>query len=77
MTTEGSLVAGSPGYFVRLNPAQPGEAASPGAVNKAELYLTSQPPGAPESYPARDIVDAGFLQLVRYGILSADDPLGC
>jgi len=75
VTTKGSLVAGSPGYFVRLNPANPGEAASAGAVNEAQLYLTSQPPGAPKSYPARDIVDAGFLQLVRYGILSADDSL--
>jgi glucoamylase len=75
VTTKGSLVAGSSGYFVRLNPANPGEAASAGAVNEAELFLTSQPPGAPKSYPARDIVDAGFLQLVRYGILSAADPL--
>jgi glucoamylase len=60
---------------VRLNPIKPGEAAEPGAVEKAKLYLTSQPPNAPQSYPARDIVDGGFLQLVRYGILSADDPL--
>jgi glucoamylase len=75
VTTKGSLVPGSSGYFVRLNPANPGEAASAGAVNEAELFLTSQPPGAPKSYPARDIVDAGFLQLVRYGILSAADPL--
>ncbi|HUZ96761.1 MAG TPA: glycoside hydrolase family 15 protein, partial [Edaphobacter sp.] len=75
VTTEGSLVAGSPRHFVRLNPAKPGAVANPGSVNKAELYLTSQRPGAPQSYPARDVVDAGFLQLVRYGILSADDPL--
>lgn len=74
-TTGGSLVHGSPHYFVRLNPAKPGEAAAPGAVNNADLKLTSRAPGATESYPARDIVDAGFLQLVRYGILSADDPL--
>ena len=75
VTTEGSLVAGSPRHFVRLNPAPTGAVASPGSVNKAELYLTSQRPGAPQSYPARNIVDAGFLQLVRYGILSAHDPL--
>ena len=55
VTTKGSLVAGSTGYFVRLNPANPGEAASAGAVNEAELYLTSQPPGSPKSYPARDM----------------------
>ena len=58
-----------------LGSSNPGEAASAGAVNEAELYLTSQPPGSPKSYPARDMVDTGFLQLVRYGILSADDPL--
>ncbi len=75
VTTEGSLLAGSSRYFVRLNPAAPGQVASPGSVNQAELHLTSQPPDAPQSYPARGIVDAGFLQLVRYGILSADDPL--
>ncbi len=74
-TTEGSLVPGSSHYFVRLNPAKPGEVAGPGAVNKAEFRLTSQRPGCPASYPARDIVDAGFLQLVRYGILKPDDPL--
>ncbi len=75
VTTQGSLLQGSPRYFVRLNPAKPGEAAAPGAVDKAEFKLTSQPPGSPQSYPARNIIDAGFLQLVRYGILSASDPL--
>jgi glucoamylase len=75
VTTEGSLVAGVARHFVRLNPARPGEVAGPEAVNKANLKLTSQPPGAPESYLAREIVDAGFLQLVRYGIISVDDPL--
>ena len=75
VTTEGSLVQGSSRYFVRLNPIKPGEVAATGAVNKAELKLTGQPPESPESYPARDIVDAGFLQLVRYGILSPNDPL--
>jgi glucoamylase len=75
VTSGGSLVHGETRYFVRLNPARPGEAADPGAVNHAAFNLTSQPPGSPASYPARDIVDAGFLQLVRYGILSADDPL--
>jgi glucoamylase len=75
VTTKGSLLAGTPRHFVRLNPIPPGEAAEPGAVETADFFLTSQPPNSPRSYPARDIVDAGFLQLVRYGILSAGDPL--
>jgi glucoamylase len=65
----------SKGYFVRLNPAKPGEVAEPGDVDKANLTLTSQPPGSPDSFPASEIVDAGFLQLVRYGVLAADDPI--
>lgn len=75
VTTEGSLLPGVTRYFVRLNPANPGQVASPGAVNSADLKLTSQPPGARDSYPARNVVDGGFLQLVRYGIFAADDPL--
>jgi glucoamylase len=75
VTTKGSLLAGSPRHFVRLNPMQPGEAVESGAVDRAELFLTSQPPDQRRSYPARDVVDAGFLQLVRYGILPAGDPL--
>lgn len=75
MTTAASLVAGVARHIVRLNPARPGEVVGPEVVNKATLQLTSQPPEALQSYPARDIVDTGFLQLVRYGIVSADDPL--
>jgi glucoamylase len=75
VTTEGTLLPGVDRYFVRLNPAKPGEAASPQSVNTANLKFTSQPPGQPESYPARNVVDGGFLQLVRYGVLPPDDPL--
>ncbi len=75
VTTRGSLVPTLPRHFVRLNPAKPGEATRPGAVNEAQLGIGNQPPGSPASYPARDIVDAGFLQLVRYGVLAANDPL--
>ena len=75
VTKRGSLSPKIQRYFVRLNPAKPGEVAGRGAVDAAELKMPDQPPGAPDSYPARDVVDAGFLQLVRYGILAPDDPL--
>jgi glucoamylase len=58
-----------------LNPVKPGDVAEPGDVDKAVLKLTSQPPDSPDSFPASDIVDAGFLQLVRYGVLAAKDPI--
>jgi len=75
VTTKGSLVPGLSRHFVRLNPAKPREAARPGEVDEAMLEIVNQPPGSPLSYPARDIVDMGFLQLVRYGVLAMNDPL--
>jgi glucoamylase len=41
----------------------------------ALLTLANQPPGGPYQFPAKDVVDAGFLELVRYGIREANDPL--
>ena len=74
VTAKGSLVPGIVRHFVRLNPAKPGEATTPGAVDEAMAGIANQPPGSASSYPARDVVDGGFLQLVRYGILAADHP---
>jgi glucoamylase len=39
------------------------------------VILSNQPPGARVEFPAKDIVDAGFLELVRYGIRDAGDPI--
>ena len=39
------------------------------------LTIANRPPGAQHVFPAKDIVDAGFLELVRYGIRQADDPI--
>src|SRR6266705_2331965 len=39
------------------------------------LVLANQPPGARFAFPAKEIVDTGFLELVRYGIRGADDPI--
>jgi glucoamylase len=36
--------------------------------NLGTIELRNQPPGVPFAFPARNIVDAGFLELVRYGI---------
>jgi len=39
------------------------------------VILSNQAPGAQYQFPAKEIVDAGFLELVRYGIRRADDPI--
>jgi glucoamylase len=40
----------------------------------AILTLSNQPPGAPRDFLAKEIVDAGFLELVRYGVRGPHDP---
>ena len=39
------------------------------------LHLNNRGPGEKFEFEAREIIDAGFLELVRYGIRAADDPL--
>ena len=39
------------------------------------MTIANTEPGKPYQFPARDIVDAGFLELVRYGIRKAGTPL--
>ncbi len=75
VTTRGELVDGISRHYVRINPAASGSAAKPFDVDTAMATLTSQAPGSNATYPARNIVDAGFLELVRYGIRSASDSI--
>lgn len=75
VTHEGTLLDGVPRYYVRLNPTSPDGPIPAEDAGRGTVSLSNQLPGAPSSFPAREIVDAGFLELVRYGIRSADDPI--
>ena len=57
-------------HYIRINPNVAGE-----DPNVGDLVLANQPPEGPYAYPARDIVDAGFLELVRYGVRDPYDPM--
>ena len=39
------------------------------------IHINNRPPGTRTEFEAREIIDAGFLELVRYGVRRADDPL--
>ena len=75
VTSEGSLHPGIAKYYMRILPEEVG-AANP-AEGKEERLLTIKnlPPGQQNQFPAKDVVDGGFLELVRYGIRAADDPI--
>ena len=70
-TTAGTLLPGVPRYYIRVNPNLDGRE----DPNIGDVVLANQPPEGPYAYPARDIVDAGFLELVRYGVRDPHDPL--
>jgi glucoamylase len=75
VTTEGSLVPSIRRHFIRLHPADAANPQPDDDPNYGILTLRNQRPGAPAKFPAKDIVDAGFLELVRYGIRMPGDPL--
>jgi len=74
VTTEGTLVPGIRRHYIRVNPASSVDCADEDP-NCGTLVLANQPPGTRNEFPAKEIVDAGFLELVRYGIRSANDPI--
>ena len=76
VTEKGTLVPGITRHYIRINPAVSSEG-STGDENPdtGELVLANQKPGNQYKYPANQIVDGGFLELVRFGVRAADDPL--
>jgi len=75
VTTEGTLVPGIRRHYIRILPDDVGNPDPAEDPNSGTLKITNLPYGAQNSFPAKEIVDAGFLELVRYGIRKADDPL--
>ena len=74
-TKDGSLCAGITQHYIRILPEQVGDENPAGNPAQRVLAIKNIPPGQPSEFPAKDVVDGGFLELVRYGIRSADDPI--
>lgn len=75
VTTEGTLVPGIKQHYIRITPTEIDNPHPNENPNQGTIFINSQPPGKPAEFPAKEIVDAGFLQLVRYGIRKPDDPI--
>jgi glucoamylase len=75
VTTEGTLVPGIPRHYIRILPVDVGNPCPVEDPNHGFLSLANRSPGTPWKLPAKEIVDGGFLELVRYGIRKADDPV--
>lgn len=75
VTTEGSLVPGITRHYIRIHPTDVNDASPDEDPNRGILPIRNRPPGTPWQFPAKEIVDAGFLELVRYGIRKPGDSL--
>jgi glucoamylase len=75
VTTEGTLVPGIKRHYIRLLPVDVNDHSPAEDPNNGTIILANRPPGTPYSFKAKEIVDAGFLELVRYGVRQAGTPL--
>ncbi len=75
VTTEGTLVPAVTRHFIRIHPVDIKDPHPDEDPNHGLLWLPNRAPGERAGFPAKEIIDAGFLELVRYGIRKPDDPL--
>ncbi len=75
VTTEGVLHPEVKRHYMRIKPPACGEMYARDTCGAGTVHINNREPGEQTEYAAREIIDAGFLELVRYGIRRADDPL--
>lgn len=75
VTNDGILHPEVKRHYMRVRPPEAGEAYACESCGKEMIRLNNRPPGTRFEFEAREIIDAGFLELVRYGVRRADDPL--
>ncbi|MCU1328441.1 MAG: glycoside hydrolase 15-related, partial [Bryobacterales bacterium] len=75
VTTQGTLVPGISRHYIRIQPVDIDDPEPRENPNMGMLTLRNRPPGTSSQFQAKEVVDAGFLELVRYGIRPAGDTL--
>jgi glucoamylase len=75
VTNDGVLLPEVKRHYMRIRPPETGNAIDREGPGTEMIHLNNRPAGTPYEFEARQIIDAGFLELVRYGVRRADDPL--
>ena len=75
VTNDGVLDPAVKRHYMRIRPPESGEAYACESCGKETIRIANRPPGTQTEFEAREIIDGGFLELVRYGVRRADDPL--
>ncbi len=74
-TDDGVLLPEIKRHYVRINPPKPGEPFYNPDLGLGHYNIANRAPGECFNFAANEVIDGGFLELVRYGIRRADDPL--
>ena len=74
-TVDGVLDPAVKRHYMRIRPPAQGEPFHDPSVPAGQIHIANRAPEEKNAFEARAVVDAGFLELVRYGVRRADDPL--
>jgi glucoamylase len=74
-TKHGTLYPGITHHYMRIRPPAIGEPFHNPDIPHGMIHIANRAPGEQFAFEARTVVDPGFLELVRYGVRRADDPL--
>jgi len=75
VTNNGVLLPDVKRHYMRIRPPECGEPYAHEECGSETIRLANREPGERYEFEAREVIDAGFLELVRYGVRRADDPL--
>jgi glucoamylase len=75
VTNHGTLLPGVPRHYIRIRPPRCGDPYAHDGCGEEIVRINNRGPGERADFEARNVVDAGFLELVRYGVRRADDPV--
>jgi glucoamylase len=75
VTNNGVLHPDVKRHYMRIRPPECGDPYAHEECGREIVHINNIPPGVKSDFEAREIIDGGFLELVRYGVRAADDPL--
>jgi glucoamylase len=75
VTEDGVLLPDVRRHYMRIRPPCAGDPFFDASIGEGRMRLSNRGPGEQTDFDAREIIDHGFLELVRYGIRSPSDPL--
>jgi glucoamylase len=74
-TRRGVLNPDVPYHYMRIRPPATGEPFHNESIPDGMIHIANRSPDEKFDFEARAVIDGGFLELVRYGVRRADDPL--